>query len=339
MTNLSKFLVGILLCATTLGCSVNVGMRKADQLQEVVVSQPKEEESDDKILLLAVDGMISFEPQGSFLSKEPSLVANLREQLDKAREDSKIKGVILRINSPGGTLGATQMIYDDLQRFHKETGIYILGLYLEVAASGALYLSMAANHVMAYPSALTGSLGVIFVSPNFQELGGKVGVEYRVVKSGAKKDMGTPFRSWPAEERKMLDELATSYNEQFKNVVFSQRKTHGMTPEYFETLTDGRIVSAEQALKLRLIDELGNMGDAISHLERKNGRGRMKVVAYTRYPDEVRTPYSRTYGLATTMPAPTAMNSVGPVAEEVVRTLVQGPGMRRGLEKGFYYLW
>lgn len=328
-------IVSALMAFTFSGCSINVGMRKSDKLKEVVVSQ---KDGEDKILLLGVDGMVSFESHGSFLQKEPGMVAQLREQLELARGDEQVKAVLVRINSTGGTLAATQMVYDEIQQFRKDTGKYVLALYLEVAASGALYLSMASDRIMAYPSALTGSLGVLFVSPNFQELGRKIGIEYRVVKSGPKKDMGTPFRNWPPEEQKMLEALAAGYNEQFKQAVFDNRKTRGMTQAEFEVLTDARIVSAEQALKLHLIDELGNMKSAIAHLEKKFNRGRMKVIAYTRYPDEVKTLYSRTYGVAAELRGPLASGRADQVVESVARAVLPA-GAGQGLEKGFYYLW
>src|SRR5690606_4047256 len=117
-----KHLVTALIAAmlvTTLGCSINVGMRKTKNLEEVVLSQ---KDGEDKILLLPIEGMISLRPQGNFFSKEPSVVASIREQLDHARRDKKVKGVILRINSRGGSLGATQMIYDEIMGFRKDTG-------------------------------------------------------------------------------------------------------------------------------------------------------------------------------------------------------------------------
>jgi len=326
----------LVMMAALSGCSVSVGMRKTDDLKEVVVSQ---EDGDDKILLLTIDGMISLEPKGSFFSKEPSMVASLKEQLDRARKDDRVKGVIVRINSPGGSLGATQMIYDEITRFRKDAGRYVLAHYLEIAASGGLYVSMAADQIMAYSSALTGSMGVLFVSPNFQELGEKIGVEYRVVKTGARKDMGSPFRSWPPEERKMLENLANGYAEQFRNVVFASRKSHGMSQRDFETLADARILSAEEARKLRLIDELGTISDAVANVEKRNARGRMKVVAYTRYPDEVRTLYSQTYGLSASAPALGAEAGVGQVAEGLARAVAQTASAGQGLPKGFYYLW
>lgn len=331
MKALFTLLTGIVLVASS-GCSVNVGVQKTEQLEEVVVAQENAQEG--KILLIAIDGMISFETHRSnFFGKEPSMVASIGEQLDKARRDKEVKALILRINSPGGTLGATQMIHDELVQYRKETGAYVLGLYLEVAASGALYLSMASDHLMAYPSSVTGSMGVIYVSPNFQELGKKVGVEYRVVKTGAKKDMGSPFRSWPPEEQKMLENLAVGYNEQFKSVVFNKRKAHGMSAQDFEVLSDARIMSADQALKIKLIDEIGNINGAIANIEKKIGAGPMQVVAYTRYPDEVKNLYSRTYGVSASNP------SLAMGAEGVLGTLLQTTSLEPVLQKGFYYLW
>lgn len=330
-----RLVVGVLFLVSfaSFGCSFNVGLNKKKDLKEVKVAQ---EDGKDKILLLPIDGMISLEPKGSFFGSEPGMVVTLREQLDKAREEDDVKAVLLRVNSPGGTLGATQMIHDELVRFKKETGKFVLALYLETAASGALYLSMAADQIMAYPSAITGSMGVLFISPNFEDLGKKIGIDYRVVKTGSKKDMGTPFRSWPAEEQKLLTELAAGYNEQFKSVVFKSRETRGMTTRDLEILSDARILSAKDALKLHLIDEVGTLGDAIGRIEKKNGRGQMKLVAYTHYPDEVKTAYSRTYGLsmATSVPAATASGTTG-----MLETVLQGLGSGAVMQKGFYYIW
>ena len=150
----------------------------------------------EKILLIDIDGPISNRPKKSLIGfeSETGMVDRIREILKKAEDDKKIKGIILRINSPGGTVTSSDIIYHDIKSFKQRNNIKVYVSVIDVAASGGYYIAMAGDSIMMHPTSLVGSIGVLALKLNLQELMGKVGVELEVVKSAEKKDFMSPFR-------------------------------------------------------------------------------------------------------------------------------------------------
>ncbi len=179
--------------------------------------------------------------------------------LSRIRRNEKIKAVIIRIDSPGGGVAATQEIYKEIERTKKKKKIVVsMG---SVAASGGLYIAAPADKIIANPATVTGSIGVIMQMVNVQELLGKVGLSPVVIKSGKYKDIGSASRPMTIDERALLQDVTDQLHQQF---VRDLAKGRGMDEAKVAQLADGRIFTGENALKLGLIDKLGNFEDAVS---------------------------------------------------------------------------
>ncbi|MDH4249396.1 MAG: S49 family peptidase, partial [Deltaproteobacteria bacterium] len=159
----------------------------------------------DKLLMIDIDGPISNTPmlvQG--LGALPGMTARVRQELELAYEDPKIRGILLRINSPGGTITDSDIIYNSLMEFKRSKKVKIIASMGDIAASGALYISMAADEIYAHPTTITGSLGVVMEHMEFSGLMQKLGVVSDPVTTGKYKDIGSEFRPSTDEERKLL---------------------------------------------------------------------------------------------------------------------------------------
>jgi protease-4 len=248
--------------------------------------QPLEEkgvdgEGDAKILLLDVTGTISEEKRrvpGVF--EKMSIIDEFREALKKAESDKKIAALVIRINSPGGTVTASDILHHEILRYKKKTGKRVVACLMDVAASGGYYVAMAADEVVAHPTTITGSIGVIAVKFNVQELFGKIGVGQETIKSGDKKDLLSPFRPSTPEEKKILQEIIDQLQGRFVEVVTAGRK--GLGREAILPLADGRIYTAQQALGHKLVDRVGYLDDAIEGLKSSLQLSKASVVVYYR---------------------------------------------------------
>ena len=259
--------------------------------------RPLEEETveghgDAKILMMDVSGFISDESPGSVLTignpptRVPMLV-RVREELKKAQKDAKIKALVLRINSPGGTVTASDIIFRELQEFRKATGVPIVTSMMDVAASGGYYVALAADTIMAHPTTVTGSIGVIMISLNAEGLMQKVGLAANTIKSAEHKDMGSPFRALTPQERAIFQSVIDDLQRQFVAKVVERRK---LAPAAAASHADGRIYTAEQALAHRLVDRIGYVADAVDVARQAAGLHEAKVVIYKR-PREYRATY------------------------------------------------
>jgi protease-4 len=159
---------------------------QADPLKEFTL----EGESAPKILVVPIRGIISDSPREGFVRTRPSLVQEVVSQLRRAEKDEKIKAVILKIDSPGGSVTASDILFSEIEGFKKRTGAKVVVALMGVGASGAYYISLPADHILAHPTTITGSIGVIFARPKVTGLMEKIGVAVEVNKSGADKDMG-----------------------------------------------------------------------------------------------------------------------------------------------------
>ena len=198
-------------------------------------------------------------------------VRELREHTD----NPAIKAVVLRVNSPGGVVAPTQEIFAAIQRARK-AGKPVVAALGAVAASGGYYVAAAADRIYANPGTLTGSIGVVMQMANLEGLLKKVGVEYVVVKAGAYKDVGNFARTMSPEERKMLQALLDDVYSQFVDAVAEGR---GLERTEVLAFAEGRIYSGQQALTLKMVDELGGFEDAVEAAGKlANISGRPKLV-------------------------------------------------------------
>jgi protease-4 len=209
------------------------------------------------------------------------VIANVRETIENLAEfsrDESVKAVVLRIESPGGGVSSSQELYKEIGRTAKQKPV--VASMGSVAASGGYYIAAAAQKIYANPGTITGSIGVILQFTNFEELFRKIGFRMEIVKSGVYKDVGNPSREMTPEERAYLQEMIDNVHQQFVRDVAQGR---GMQVEKVQEVADGRIFTGEQAKELGLVDELGNLKDAIDAAAKMAAiEGEPKVI----YPEE-----------------------------------------------------
>ena len=232
-----------------------------------------------KVLLLDISGMISSQEKDGIMPA-PSLIARVKEQLAKAAQDDEVKAIVLRINTPGGTVTASDIIYHELKTFKTSRKVPIVASIMDLGTSGGYYIAAAADAVLAHPSSVTGSIGVIMLTVNARGLLEKVGVEASAVTSGPRKDMGSPFRMMTAEERAIFQGLIDSFYQRFLNVVQEGRPQLQM--EQIKKLADGRVYTGDQAKEAGLVDDIGYLEDAIELAKKKAKITDARVISYHR---------------------------------------------------------
>lgn len=228
----------------------------------------------DKIGLININNVIGGESSSSiFEASRPSFLVQLRS----AAKDPEIKALVLRIDSPGGSAGTSQELYQTVLRI-SEKGIPVVVSMGDIAASGGYYVAAGADYIFANGATITGSIGVIMEFVNFQELYDKIGVEFEVVKSGEFKDSGNANRSLTARELELYSDLIYDTWDQFVSDIVTAR---GLDREAVEAIADGRILSGRQALEVGLIDELGGLDEAIEKAkELANIQGAAEIKEY-----------------------------------------------------------
>jgi protease-4 len=269
----------LILLAGLGGCTflkVNIG-EEVQPLTEKVVSG----EGRDKVLLLDISGVIMGGDGEPVLGgrKKPGLIVRTREALDRARQDERVKAVVLRINSPGGGVTASDILYHELKKFKQETGVKIVAHIMDVGASGAYYAALAADAITAQPTSVTGSIGVIMYRVDVTGLMQKVGVQTVEIASAEKKGIGSPFRTLTAEERKIFQDFIDSLYTRFTGLVAEERK---LTPDNVRKMADGRIFTSAEAKAGGLIDGVGYLEDAIELAKKQANLSQARVVTYFR---------------------------------------------------------
>jgi protease IV len=268
----------LLLCCS--GCAfVSIPfMRETEPFEEKTITGSGR----DKILLVDLSGVITDVDKRSVLGfgKEVSDVARVREELEKAAKDRRVKAILLRIDSPGGTVTACDIIHQELLRYKKKHNVYVAASFMNVSASGGYYIATAADRITAHPTTITGSIGVIVTKFNVKGLMDKLGVQEESIKSGDKKDILSPFRGSTPEERKIVQDIIDSLYQKFLSVIEQGRP--GISRQELATLADGRVFTAQQALQARLIDDIGYLDDAVEMVKQKIGVEEARLVTYHR---------------------------------------------------------
>jgi len=234
----------------------------------------------DKIALIDVEGMLSARPRRGLLRAEDSTLSQFVEKLDRAAGDSAVKAVVLRIDSPGGTVAATDAMHAALLRFKQKTGKPVIACVLGLGCSGAYYLACGTDGIVAQPGAVVGSIGTILQTFSVKGTMDKLGIEAVAIKSGRLKDMGSPLKHLGGEERQVLQGIIDRFYEQFLAAVEQGRP--GLEAERLRTLADGRVFAAEAALHEGLIDRVGYLDDAIAWARDKAGIRAARTVMYHR---------------------------------------------------------
>ena len=245
-----------------------------------------------KIVLIDVSGLLSDEGTTPILSlgtppPRVPMLARIREELKKAGDDREVRALIVRINSPGGTVTASDIVFRELEMFKRRTRVPVVAVMMDVAASGGYYVALAADTIIAHPTTVTGSIGTIMISLNAEGLMQKLGVATTAIKSAEHKDMGSPFRALTPEERAIFQSVIDDLQRQFLAKVVARRK---LSPEVVRKLADGRVYTADQALAHGLVDRIGYMADAVEIARKAADLEEARVVVYHR-PREYRATY------------------------------------------------
>ncbi len=246
-----------------------------------------------KVLMLDLVGMISSAEEHGFYPI-PSQVARLKEALTKAAADSDVQSLVLRINTPGGTVTASDVLYHELRLFKQKKKIPIIASIMDVGASGGYYVAMGTDKIVAHPSSVTGSLGVIMLTMNANGLLEKIGLHANAITSGPKKDMGSPFRAMTDDERAIFQGVINGFYERFLTVIKEGRRN--LTVDEIRKLADGRIYSGEQAKAVGLVDSIGYLDDAIELAKREAGLTDARIVVYQQPGEYRHNIYSRFLG-------------------------------------------
>ena len=290
-----------------------------DALEEFIL----EGNAREKILLIPIRGLISGNPDEGFLSTKPSVLQEIVSQLKKAQEDRNVKGIILQISSFGGTVTDSDILYHEIMKVKQSRDIKIVALLMDVATSGGYYIALPADSIVAHPTTVTGSIGVVFIRPDLTQLMQKIGVKVNVNKSGENKDMGAFFREATLEEEKILQQLVDKMGNRFINLV---KKHRGMTEKNLLKVASGRIVMADDAEKLGMVDRIGYMQDVLEEIKKMGGlleNARVVVYRRTRYPDD------NYYNPITMSSGSKALTVIDLGTDKTVGLL----------SPGFYYLW
>ena len=276
----------------------------------------------NKILLLDLSGVLSEDvPSFSIGSPPPRvpLLARVREELRKAEEDERVRALVVRINSPGGTITASDILYHELVAFKTRKKIPVISAIMDVGASGGYYAALAADTIVANPTTITGSIGVVMVTVNAQGLLEKIGVAPLAIKSGPMKDAGSPFRALTEPERAVFQEIIDDMHGRFVGLIVQSRR---LPEDRVRAFADGRVYTADQALRLGLVDRIAYLEEVITLARERAGLGEARVVMYHR-PKEYR---ANIYSL--TPPPSTAESALAQFAASL-----GGGGPR------FLYLW
>lgn len=274
-----------------------------------------------RIAVVDVDNLLLNQNLTGIYSVGENPVASFREKLEAAAHDPLVRAVVIRINSPGGGVTATDMMAEELRRFRTATGKPTVACLMDLATAGAYYLAVGSDRVIAHPTTVTGALGALVNHFNLESSMGQFGVTADPIKAGELVDMGSVLVPLEDEPRRLLQEMVDSYRDRFKARVRQRRPA--MSKSDFEAIDDGRVVMAPKALALHMIDRLGYLDDAIAEARRLAGVDGPEVVLLQRPGHPARSAYA------------IAPNT--PLQDQFIPFSI--PGLDRSRLPTFLYLW
>jgi len=283
-----------------------------------------------KIAIIGVEGMLVDVRTGGLLQPGEHPLSLFVEELKAAENDDAVKAVVLRVNSPGGTVTTSDTMYELVQRFKSKTHKPVVVAAQEMCASGAYYLSCAADKIVVHPTCLVGSIGVIFQNFDVADTMAMLGIRAQAIHSGTLKDMGSPFRHATVQERQIMQDMVNEYFARFEKIVSAHRPIAETAPSPTTTMPStyagvysGRVFTGEKAVELGMADKTGLLEDAID-LARE----------LAKTPDAKAVLYHRPYGSGGSV---YAGDSIQPSKANVIQLNL--PESRAFLPCGFYYLW
>jgi protease-4 len=279
------FIILAALVLLAAGCGENVGwvikpIPLEEELVEAVISKDEGLFVSDKIVVLDVDGLLFNRHEESLFGFGENPVSLLIEKLDKAKSDKNVAAVVLRINSPGGGVTASDIMYRKLRQFRQETKIPVVAVLEDVGASGGYYVACGADRILAHPTSVVGSIGVIVQTLSFSGTMQKLGIDAKAVTSGPRKDLASPLKPLDKEDLAILQKIVDEYYGRFVGVVAKARPK--LDAQALKVLADGRVYTGEQAKANGLVDDLAYLDDAVKLAKQMSSTQRAKVVMYHR---------------------------------------------------------
>lgn len=320
---MKKSLVCLLMCIFVLGfgCAapkIKLFPDATEPLREFAITG----EADEKVLVVSIRGVISERPRWRLFEK-PSMVQEIVSQLRMAEKDTRIKAVLFKVDTPGGSVTASDILYHELMNFKKLSAAKIVVAMMGLATSGGYYVSLPADYIFAHPTTVTGSIGTILMIPKVDGLMEKIGVGVDVHKSGENKDILSPLRPSTDEEREILQDLTNALGQRFIQLVKNHRN---LDEEKLAKIATARVYLAQEARELGLVDEIGYLSDALSKAKEIAGLpANARIVVYRR------TEYAND-----NLYNPATLQSGGMDLSIVNLDL---PAVSTTLDSGFYYLW
>lgn len=301
-----------------------IGGSVGDQGLKYTVVESDGYAGSQRVAMIDVSGMLVNFRKRQLFDPGENPVSVLHEKLAAARRDKKVKAVILRLNTPGGTVTASDAMYRQVRRFKQQTGKPVIALMMDVAASGGYYLACAADHMIAYPSSVTGSIGVILQTVSLKPALDRIGIQTEAITSGHNKDAGSLLSVLTPDRRAILQNMVDDFYERFANIV---RKSRPQIPDdRFQQAVDGRVLSGNAALAMGMIDQTGDLDDAFLMAKQMAGLEDADLILYHRPIAYVGSPYASSPSM------PTGGTQIN-IAQ------FNFPELPTGTSVGFYYLW
>lgn len=272
------------------------------------------------VAVIDVDGLLLNDNMTGLLSAGENPVATFREKLQHVAANPRYRAVVLRINSPGGGVTASDIMRRELVAFRNQTGLPVVVCLMDLGTGGAYYVATAASHIMAHPTTVTGGFGVILNLYNMQDTMAQANIEGTPVKAGDLTDLGTPIEALGDEGEKILQQIADEFHDRFREVI---RTSRGISAPDDDDLFDGRIFTAPHALEARLIDSIGYLDDALAVARQQAGCPTAGAVLLHRPRDRANTVYDVTPNT--------------PIQGSMIPFSV--PGLDRSRLPTFLYLW
>jgi protease IV len=272
------------------------------------------------VAVVDVDGLLLNSDATGLGSWGENPVSVFRERLDAIECDPHVCAVVVRINTPGGSVTATDIMWRDLTAFKSRTCLPVVACLMDVGAGGGYYLATATDAIVAHPTTVTGGIGCILNVYNLQDLMAQFNILGTPIKAGANIDLGSPIKALGDDKRKLLQTMADEYHERFRNVVLKSRPN---VDDKQESTFDGRVFTAEQAKQLGLIDCIGYFDDAVAEARARAGVGQANIVFFHRNDDPALSNYSITANV--------------PLQKGIFPVSI--PGLDRSKLPCFLYLW
>jgi protease-4 len=277
--------------------------------------------SETRIGVIELEGLLVNQNRTGLYSAGENPIASFREKLDAAAADPAVRAVVIRINSPGGAVTACDILAEDLRRFRAESWKPAVCCLMDVGTAGAYYVALGGDRIVAHPTTITGGIGALINHDNLQDAMGQLNVRSQTIRSAPLSDMGSVLEPLPERAEQLLREMVDGFAHRFEQRVAAHRPA--MTDSDRAVIADGRVVPAERALALHLVDRLGYLDDAIAEAERLAGIHHAEIVLFQR----VGIPAHSIYDVTPNVPI---QNQLIPLSY---------PGLERTKLPTFLYLW